>query len=317
MSGQTELLVPVRQSNESSGALDSSGIITTWSPNGEAHIESIRKVFEAAGLGHIAPRGRTLKEAARAALVEKFSKKNRRVAPAGKGYELLLEIPKESEVRLDTHHVISLWIEVRGGEEVVVSDVQSFEVDGITHSLSDVSAWIEAARHRVDGGAIGESLAGAAAALRGIAIRDSGGAYWLPPTSTGRWTQLVDGLNSAGRPMRMRIWDAANSPRSIESTIDSIQSLVDKRCDEILTAVEGGELGVRALDTKGAEVVELAKQLEEYEKVLNVGLDSLRQRVLAVQSVAVQAHMSAIAESENKLRDRRMAKAQQEADANA
>lgn len=314
MSNTKSLIIPMKTTGGSSGALDSTGVIVTWCPNAEAKLESIKAAFDTIGMGHRAPRPRTLKEAVRSALTEKFSKKNRRIAPAGRGYELLVETPHESEVRIDTAHVVSMWVEAHDNEEVVVTDTPTFKVDDVTYTLDDVAAWVEAAKQRVDSGAVGEALAAVAGELKGITIRDSGGAYWLPPGSEGRWSSLVAALDKAGQPMRMRVWDAAASPRTIQSTIDAIDSMVAKKCEEVVKAISEGDLGVRAIETKSAEVATLAEQLVEYEEALNVGLDALRQKVAQAQVVAVQAGMVAMSEAEQKLRDRRMAKAQQEAD---
>lgn len=303
----TELKVQTQNVERANGHLDTMGIIVTWSPDGEANLESIKKAFDAIGMGHMAPTPRTLGQALRAALVRQFSKKNRRVAPAGKGYEVLFEKPVENEVRIESEHVMSAWTTVEGGEEFVVCDVPEFTVDGETHTMQDVAEWVEAARRRTDGAAIGEALVSVGAALNGVAIRESGGGYWIPSSSIGRWMQLVEGLNAAGRPMRMRVWDTASSARSIESTIDSVSSLVDKKCDDIMAAIEKGNLGVRAIDSRTDEAVSLVAQLAEYEKVLGHGLEALKQKVLEVQTATVQAAMLAQAQKEQKMRDRRMA----------
>jgi len=105
----------------------------------------------------------------------------------------------------------------------------------------------------------------------------------------------------------MRVWDTANTARSIESSIDSIASLVDKRCDEIMAGVEGGQKGVRALDTLTDEAVGLVNQLAVYEKTLGQGLDALREKIVAVQTATVQATLFAQAQKEEKMRNRRMA----------
>lgn len=298
------LTVRVQNVEAASGHLDTMGIITSWSPNGEANLEPIMDVCRAIGFEHLAPRPRTLKDALRAALTGKFSKKNRRVAPAGKGYEVLIENPVADEVRVTQEHVVSCWIEIEGEDQFVVTDVPEFTVDGETFTADDLASWVDAAKKRVDGTALGECLSAIGAALNGVAIRDAGGGYWLPSGSIGRWTALVEGLNAAGRPMRMRVWDTASSPRSIESTIDSIRSLVDRKCDEILGAVESGDLGVRALTTKTEEAINLVAQLGEYESALGTGLENLRVKVLGIQTATVQATMLAQAQKEEKLRAR-------------
>ena len=143
--------------------------------------------------------------------------------------------------------------------------------------------------------------------MGGIPIRDAGGGFWIPGGSIGRWTALVEALNEAGRPVRMGVWDTAGTPRSIESTIESIEALVAKKCETIMGEVDKGTLGVRALDTKTDEAVALIEQLALYEKTLGQGLETLKARVLEVQTATVRAGMAAQAAKAAKMNDRRLA----------
>lgn len=304
---ENELTVPVQNVENVRGHLDTMGIIVTWSPNGEASLDDIKAAFATIGLSHLAPKSRDFKKALMAALTHKFSKKNRRVAPAGKGYEVLIENPVADAVRVETEHLLSAWIGVEGEDQYVATDVESFELDGYAYTADNLAQWVMEAKQRVDGTAIGEALSAIGASLGGIPIRDAGGGYWIPSGSIGRWTSLVEALNAAGRPVRMCVWDTASTPRSIESTISSIAALVDKKCETIMGAVETGGLGVRALDTKTDEAIALVEQLSIYERTLGQGMDALKQKVLSVQSATVRAGMAAQAAKAQKMEDRRLA----------
>jgi hypothetical protein len=304
---ENELKVPVQNVENTRGHLDTMGIIVTWSPNGEAGLTDIVDAFASIGLATLAPKPRDFKKALMAALTHKFSKKNRRVAPAGKGYEVLIETPMADEVRVQTTHLLSAWISTDGENQFVETDTDGFDLDGAHHTAEDLAQWVMEAKQRVDGTAIGEALSAIGASLGGIPIRDAGGGYWIPSGSIGRWNALVEALNDAGRPVRMCVWDTANTPRSIESTISSIESLVQKKCDSIMDEVNRGKLGVRALDTKTDEAIELVNQLAEYEKTLGQGLETLRAKVTEVQTATVRAGMAAQAAKTQKMQDRRMA----------
>jgi len=307
MAGETELVVPVQNVEEVRGHLDTMGIIVTWSPNGEARIEDMRAACGAIGFANLAPKPRDFKKALMAALTSRFSKKNRRVAPAGDGYEVLVEHPIPGQRRVQQEHVFSAWIEVEGEEQFVVCDVEGFNLDGATYTAEDVAVWVGEAKQKVDGTAIGEALSSIGAALGGIPIRDAGGGYWIPAGSIGRWSALTEALEEAGRPVRMSVWDTASTARSIKSTIESIEAMVDKKCDGIMDEVTSGKLGVRALDTKTDEAIELVNQLAEYEATLGHGLEALRTKILSVQNATVKAGMAAQAAKVSKMQDRRMA----------
>jgi hypothetical protein len=296
------------QGVEQARAFDVMGMIVTWDRNNsEARRESIAAAFASVDLADLAPEERETKQALRAALASRFSKKNRRVAPAQDGYEVLIENPIPGQRRVQQQHVVSVWIETNAnGDEMVVTDEPSFTVDGDTYTTQDIVEWVEEARRKVDYESISAALVKAGARLRGVALRGGGGSYWIPRGSSGRWLQLKEGLEAAGRPMMMGVWETKASAVSIESTINSVASHVDKRCDMMLEAIGSGTLGVRALDTKTDEAVELVAQIAEYEAVLGQGLEALKQKVLSVQQASVQAAMLAHAEREERTRARRL-----------
>lgn len=302
-----ELVVPTQNVEGVKGHLDTLGIIVTWSPDGEAQLADITEAFGSIGMADFAPKPRDFKKALVAALTQKFSRKNRRVAPAGKGYEVLIEHPVEDAVRVDTEHLLSAWIETEGEEQFVVTDTEGFELDGVSYTADDLAGWVSVAKRRVDGTAIGEALGSIGVALGGIPIRDAGGGYWIPGGSIGRWMALREALNNIGRPVRMCVWDTAATERSIESTLLSVQSLVERKCESIMAEVQKGTMGVRALDTKTSEVEALVAQIESLKGSLGNGVEALKQNALAVQTVVVRAGAAAQAAKMQKMQDRRLA----------
>lgn len=304
---ENELVVPVQNVEQARGHLDTMGIIVTWSPNGEARLEDIKAAFASIGLGELAPKARDFRKALMAALTNKFSRKNRRVAPAGKGYEVLIEHPVADAVRVETEHLLSAWIETEGEDQFVVTDIETFELDGGNYTAQNLAEWVGEAKRRVDGTAIGESLSAIGTALGGIPIRDAGGGYWLPQKSIGRWAALVEALDAAGRPVRMCVWDTAATPRSIESTLGAVESLVERKCESIMNEIGKGTLGVRALDTKTSEVEGLVAQLDGLKSVLGQGIEALAEKALKVQGAVVKAGMAAQAAKVQKMQDRRLA----------
>lgn len=274
------------------------GAVVAWSPNGDADLQKMADGFAKIGMGQFAPTPRTLKEALRAALVGEYSKKNQRVAPCGKGYEVTKEVQIEGQIRNEHIHILSASVErdqTSGNEAVVIDDPSMAEA---------VLGWVEAARKKVDSTAVGEGLTRVVEALRGVKIRDAGGAYWLPPASVGRWVALKEALEQAGRPVRMREFEQAATARTVAAVIDSVSSHVDSSIDKMLTAIESGELGERALAAKEQEAMDLADQLTEYEAVLGTKLDEIRARVQETRIRAMQASSIVLAAKDAKNREK-------------
>lgn len=297
----TPLRAPVQNVERAREHLDSMGVTTTWDLHGDAGLTAMQEVFEEAGFPDLAPRQRTTKEALRVALVEKFSKKNRRVAPSEDGYDVTIEHPIPGTRRNSDEHVLSAWIEKdEDGDDVVVCDVEQFVVDGYIYKPADLASWVSNEKARVDSGDIGESIRGVASRLRGLAMREKGGAYWLPSGAIGRWSEFSELMEKATQAVTINIWDTANTARSIKSTVNTISAHVTRRCDEIMTELEKGTLGVRALNTQSDLAVDLVAQLSEYEEALGTGLAELRQKVQEVQIATVQAAMMAQAIADEK-----------------
>ena len=307
---ETELAVPAQESIPTVKHLEATGIIVAASPNGEASHEALQTAFDSIGMRHLAPDQRTLKEALRVALVQNFSKKNRRVAPCGEGYEVVEERKIQGTLRNDHLHLLSAYVE----KDVLYVDTNQFSIDGVVHTDEDLRLWVSEARRQVDGTEIGKSISAVCSALHGVSIRDAGGAYWLPNSTAERFMELVAALNKAGRPVRIAVMDTANTPRSIESTITRIENMVEGTCADIVAAIQSGECGEKALDGKSDLAAKLAAQLEQYESVLSVGLDTLKEKVMKVKSAAVTAAIQANNAKQQQLRDRRMAAAQASAD---
>lgn len=306
------------QGLEQARAVDVMGLIVTWEPNNsECRRESITAAFTLVGMADLAPEERSSKQALRAALSGRFSKKNRRVAPAEDGYDVSIEHPIPGQRRVRPEHVLSAWIEYGpNGEETVMTDVESFELDGTVYSRGDLEDWVEDARKRVDTDSISSALVKAGARLKGISMRSGGGAYWLPRGSIGRWMELKEALDAAGRPVIIGSWENKAGPISIESTINSVAAHVDRHCDDLLAKLAECTT-VRGIDTKTAEAVELIEQIAEYEKVLGLGLEELKAKAIAVKTATTQAAMIVTAEKEARARARAASARYQEAEAEA
>ncbi len=286
---------------QGSQKIDGLGMVVAWSPNGDADLQKMADAFAAIGFGEFAPNPRDLKEALRAALVAEFSKKNRRVAPCDPGYEVTQEIKIEGEIRNRHEHILSAWIErdKASGAEIVCVDDPAL--------VNDVLGWVQEAQRKVDSTAIGAALTKTVEALKGIKIRDAGGAYWLPPASVARWLQLADALNNAGRPVRLREFEQAATPRTVASVLDAVESHVASTLDSMLTEIEKGTLGERALAKKQQETMDLADQLTEYESVLGSKLDVVRTRIAEVNLRAMQAESVVLAAKDARAREKDLA----------
>lgn len=307
-----ELVVPV-QEVETARTLEVMGLIVAASPNGEGDLVAIQNVFHEHGFGHLAPDMRSLKEALRVALVQTFSKKNRRVAPCGEGYEVTEEVQIPGTMRNESRHILSAAIK----NDTIVMEHEVFAFDGGVYTISHLQQWVSSARQRIDGTILGKAIAAVCYELKGVSIRDGGGTYWLPSTSIDKFAAFNDAIDKIGRPVLIATLDMANTPRSVASTIMRIEALVESTCAELDAAVSDETLGVRAFTTKADMATKLIAQIAEYESVLSTALPTLQQKVRAAQRDVIQAGLDAESRRANKLAERRHAADQASADAGA
>ena len=283
------LTVPVVPVEEAS-ALKALGIIVTWSAGGEAEQQGVENKFAGVGFGHDAPKPRTLRDSLHSGLVNEFSRKNRPVRPTPRGYEVVQETATESGINLTREHVVAAWVERdrATGAEVIRTDV--------AEQYETVKAATEAAARRVDGTAIGKALTTVAGArLKGVAIRDAGGAYWLPPESVATWEKLSTGLAETGA-VRFRKFTVTGDADTVDSLVDSARAKVESLLATLIADLDNGKVKTaRGLTTRAEEASALVDEIVAWESVLGRALDAFREKVEEVQVRAAQAALAAMA----------------------
>jgi hypothetical protein len=265
------------------GTVEGCGIIVTWSPAGEADMQGVNDAFAKVGFGKLAPAQRTLKDALRAALVAQYSKKNRRVAPTPRGYEVVDEVATADGLSNEHQHVVSAWIEKNssGGEVVRCDDT------GLSAELVEA---VEAARKKVEGAAVAEALATVAQQqLAGTRIRDGGGAYWLPQSSVATWFTLTDALEQVRGGVTTRPFTVSGDERTLQSVIATALAKVDAVVNETYVKIESGKVGPKGLTNQAEQVSLVAEQITVWESALGGSLEALRQKMYDAQMAATRA----------------------------
>lgn len=265
------------------GTVEGCGIIVTWSPAGEADLQGVGDAFAKVGLGKLAPAQRTLKDALRAALVAQYSKKNRRVAPTPRGYEVVDEVAAADGLSNEHVHVVSAWVEKNAsGGEVVRCDDQ--------HLAAELVEATAAARKRVEGAAVSEALATVAQQnLAGTRIRDGGGAYWLPQSSVATWFALTDALEAVRGGVTTRPFTVTGDERTLQSVISTALAKVDAIVNETYEKIEAGKTGPKGLTNQAEAVANVAEQITVWESALGGSLEALRQKMYDAQMAATRA----------------------------
>jgi len=269
------------------------GLIVTWSAGHcEAQHQAVEDGFASVGLGDLAPKPRTLRDALHTGLVAEFSRKNRPVRPTPRGYEVVEESAINGGINLTREHVVAAWIERdknSGGETIRVDVADKFDA---------VKAAADAAARRVDGTAIGKALTDVASrVLKGVLIRDAGGAFWIPPTSVATWNTLTEKLAKTGA-VKFRKFTVTGDSDTVDSLVDSAKSKVESMLAALIGDLDKGTLGPRALSARAEEASRLAEEITAWESVLGRALDAFREKVEEVQVRAAQAALASMQSGE-------------------
>ena len=265
------------------------GLIVTWSAgHAEAQHQASEDSFAAVGLGDLAPKPRTLRDSLHCGLVETFSRKNRPVRPTPRGYEVVEESAINGGINLTREHVVAAWI-----ERDKSSGAETIRVD-VPEQFDAVKAATDAAARRIDGTAIGKALTDVASkVLKGVLIREAGGAFWLPPSSVATWNVLTEKLAATGA-VKFRKFTVTGDSDTVDSLVDSAKSKVEAMLNSLVGDLDKGTLGPRALSARAEEASRLAEEITAWESVLGRALDAFREKVEEVQVRAAQAALAAM-----------------------
>jgi hypothetical protein len=127
--------------------------------------------------------------------------------------------------------------------------------------------------------------------LGGTKLRPGGGLYWLADQHLYSWLEVVSAVERAGLSKMHSVYLL----RTVMDA-DAVRAVQDAVTQEIMTEAEslhkevlGGELGERALEHRRQAAMRLREKTREYEEILGVGLDSLRQSCDKLEDAAAAA----------------------------
>lgn len=126
-----------------------------------------------------------------------------------------------------------------------------------------------------------------------LSMRDSGGVYFVPRHALDNWRKRADCLQEE-TTCKVYLVPALDSDEAVEAVM---QALIDE-CTEftntLQTDLEVGELGERALETRGDRAKELLAKLSRYEALLGMSLDGVRTQLEEQQTNAIQAALTVV-----------------------
>jgi hypothetical protein len=141
-------------------------------------------------------------------------------------------------------------------------------------SSTDVSVWLTS---KVKG-------------LAGLALRESGGFYFIPKGKTRNWSAMAYALKQCSKHHLHEI-PALRSKDAVDAIMAAITAETKAACDKIEAEIADAEIGPRALKTRQEEVSALLEKVSGYEELLGEKLEQLRAQAETTRSAVAAAIM--------------------------
>lgn len=148
--------------------------------------------------------------------------------------------------------------------------------------------------HVLTHGDIGSWITGQAERLHGVALRPTGGVWFIPRDSAEEWRRIASALRAASAHAIYEI-PALPTKSAVEAILDAVSREAADEAKKIEEELASGELGVRAMETRTACAEAMERKLAKYEELLGRSLSDLTDRLetirgnLAVAILAAEA----------------------------
>lgn len=237
-----------------------SGAIVLWSTTVATSREKLETGLASIGLEKFAPAETSPMTALKAALTDLYAGPRKLVRPDRHGFSVV----EESQNLLGLTHTVVLTAQfVRGQLEVYPPAEQDRVVQAHASQLDLVPV-----------SSITACLTGIVRHLGGIALRQTGGIYWIPARSTGSWAQVTDVVQKAGANTLYSITTQVDA-ESVRAVCDAINSEMAAEVAQMQSELTEG-LTSRAGKNRAAQLSVMCDRLRNYEQSLGITLDTLR-----------------------------------------
>ena len=131
--------------------------------------------------------------------------------------------------------------------------------------------------------------------LDAVALRDSGGIYFIPRHSLADWRKIVT-VFSAVSQHTVFVVPAMPVDETIDAVLDAVSSEATAEVELMMQQLSLGNLGDRALQSRINKADKIEQKLARYEALLGKRLDGVRGKLTEVRGTAAAAMMMAAPE---------------------
>ncbi len=259
------------------------GEVCYWRLSGSVDLERLRAEWVKAGLDEkLLPAPPSPQAALRRAVGELADRRSLvRPLEGGKGLALVRERATGDELAYE----VALRAYATGGHLTIdppdhlrVAALQvNYAVALNEVSAADVGGWLCRLVQYVDA----------------VALRDTGGVYFVPRHRLGEWHRIVGAVRAATGHQVFGI-PAMPADETIAAVVDAVTTEAERDCALLEEQVLAGDLGERALKNRLDRADAAKEKLARYESILGQKLDGVRGRLMRARGAVAAALLSAI-----------------------
>lgn len=259
------------------------GALTYWTLSGDLDPSALAEGWEDAGLEESRLPSPPSAAAALARAVREQQSRHRLVRKTRDGFAIVAE--KVAGNDLDYGVELRVSLDVAGrvvGEPASHIGVKEVDAAYGRHleicTAEDIGGWLCRLVREHDG----------------VALRDTGGFYYVPPAKLEAWRQATRLLSAVSRH-KVYLVPAMRSEDAVEAILAAVQAEAEAEAAAVEKELEGDSLGERALSTREGRLQEVEAKVGRYEALLGVTLDRFRGRLKVLQAGVSAAMLRAMA----------------------
>ena len=274
------------------GSVKVGGGIAFWKPAEGTEQHKLEANLLARGLGDFAPPKRTDASALRGALEHEFhGVKNiliRGMQKPDVGFTVANERKGTAHDEWSGEQFLSCHLRANGHAPSLefrgAENTQAERLMGIFRSLHDT----------LPASAITAMLVKIIDSVGGIALRESGGFYWIEERAFRVWEYAMQAVEAAG-PYKVYLMKCLADMEMARAVTDSLIEEMDATCRRIERDIEAGTLGEEALTNRTKEALAAKERLSHFEGLFGTALEGVRTDLERVTVAAASCCLQAAA----------------------
>ena len=267
------------------------GALTYWMMSGDTSYPALVQALQDRLPNRRAPSAPSPDKALRRAVVG-LRQRRRLVRPLGAkvgGWAIVDEVPLEGTlihnatcyVKLAAPNNVGELVSVEPADHTLAPMVRADFVKYLEQlSHGDLSGWLVRTVYR----------------LGAVALRDTGGIYFIPKDSMAEWRLIREVVKEAGHGHEVFTIPALKAEDTVNAVVRALEAEAEQELKYLQEAIAEGELGARALETRAGKCKSMLMKVRRYDSLLEQNQTNLVAKIEAMQAELVAASLAAEAE---------------------